>query len=87
MAPIVQRYDAAAILRQRADPLRVDPIGRNVGRETMNEENRVAVPLIQIRDPDAVGIETVHSLTYRIPSRATMLEPTFFKHRRLEHHG
>ena len=87
MPAIVERNDPAAVLRQRAHPLRIDPISRRIGRKTMDKKDRLARTLIQIGDLYAVGIKTLHSLVYRIASGVTMLALSFFNHRRTECHG
>jgi hypothetical protein len=46
---------------ERADPPWVDPIGRHIGGKAMDKKNRFALPLVDIGDLHAVGIEPLWS--------------------------
>src|SRR6476660_10606396 len=75
MPPIVEGNDAAAACHQRTDPARVDPIGRNIGRKAVDEQDRFPLSLIPIGDAHAVRLEARHSSIApdlrRLYSRAT----------------
>ena len=47
---IVERDDAAAGALKRRQPARIDPVHLFVGREAVNEDDRVALALIEIGD-------------------------------------
>ena len=57
---IVECDDVASCRRQCLDPTGVDPIGRHVRGEPVDEEYWIAHPLVDIGDLDTIGIERVH---------------------------
>src|SRR5262245_23807810 len=72
MPAIVVGNRAVARRGQRVEPMRIAPICRDIGGKAVNEEDRVAAPLIHIGDLHAAGGETLHSLTYRFGPSVTM---------------
>src|SRR3990170_8039108 len=61
MSAIVVGDDAAPGLSERAHPTSIAPIGRDIGGEAVDEEDRLPFPLVDIGDADAVRIEALHS--------------------------
>ena len=64
MAPVVEGDDPVSGARQGLHPKRVDPVDRMVRGEAVDEQDRIALPLmgrhVDIGDAHAVGIEIAH---------------------------
>ena len=65
VATIVERDDAAASLDQRPDPARINPIDGHVGGEPMDQNDRLARPLVEIGDLHASGLEAGKIMRHR----------------------
>src|SRR5258705_10837236 len=67
MAAIVQRDDTPTRLGQRRDPARMHPVDGCGRRKAVNENDRIALPLVEVGNLDLVVPEALHNLVTRRP--------------------
>ena len=65
MAAIVERDDTPARLGQRRDPAWMHPVDGCGRRKAVNENDRIALPLVEVGNLDLVVPETLHNLVTR----------------------
>ncbi len=57
---VVERDHPVAVADEVADPAGIDPVGRGVRGEAMDEQDRRAGAFVEKRDLDSVGAESMH---------------------------
>src|SRR5690606_38071057 len=55
---------------QGAQPMRIAPIGRDIGGEAVDQQDRLPLAFVRKGDPHAVRIETLHSCSTVLPPRS-----------------